>query len=76
MSRLLKYVSENAVRRLIKFDGPCCISCHDDAEEYEGTGLYQLMELEFSKDRWSEVCCSVRNEYDAWIRRRAGMEEG
>ena len=46
--------SESAIRRLIKFDGSCCMSCHDD-EEY---GI-DMREVELGKGRISYLCCTV-----------------
>jgi len=70
----MRYVPEEAIRRLVKRNGHCCDSCHDDAEQYEAENMYQLRELELGKDRWAEVCCSVGIAYDDWIKRRRAKE--
>lgn len=62
----MKYVFEDAIRRLIKFKGACCMSCHEDDELY---GDY-LIELDLGKNRYSPVCCTVSIAYDEWCERK------
>lgn len=51
--------SEKAIRRLIKFEGNCCMSCHDEEE----LGVSDMIEIELGKDRIVYVCCAVNNAY-------------
>lgn len=59
---MARWVSEEAVKRLINFKGSCCTSCHDDQDEYG----YELPEIDFNKDRYSTVCCAVLIAWEKW----------
>lgn len=59
-----RYVSENAIQKLIKHPY-CCNSCHDDADDY-GYDLIELTPEELGKNRWAEVCCEVANMFKEW----------
>jgi len=63
----MKNVSEQAIRRLIKYKGPCCMSCHDDADEFD----YEMCNI-YSEDfqRRAEVCCAVKVAFDKWQQER------
>ena len=41
-------------------DVECCGSCHEDAEEYEGTGQYQLGDYIIG-DCTYYICCAYAN---------------
>jgi len=60
---VVRYIQENAVRRLIKFDGSCCLSCHEDMDDYD----YPMLFVDFGKDREAEVCCAVHKAYEGWL---------
>ena len=59
-----KFILENTVRRLIGYDGSCCISCHEDADEWG----YALCWLDLGDGREAEVCCAVANYYKEWLK--------
>jgi len=58
-------VSEEAIVRLIKFEGSHCTSCHED----EAAG-YWMCWINLGKGREAEVCCDVKRAYDEWCRAR------
>uniref|UniRef100_A0A6M3J4N8 Uncharacterized protein n=1 Tax=viral metagenome TaxID=1070528 RepID=A0A6M3J4N8_9ZZZZ len=62
----MKYITEAAIRRLIKYNGPCCDSCHDDIDDYAYSGCC----INFGKNRVAEVCCALANAYDKWLTSR------
>jgi hypothetical protein len=51
------YVSEDAVCRLIGFEGNHCLSCHDSDD---------MQEVDLGRGRWSRACCAVKQAYDNW----------
>lgn len=57
----MKYITEKSVKRLIKFKGDCCSSCHSNNETSD------MMFIDFGKDREAEVCCLVKQEYNKWM---------
>jgi hypothetical protein len=69
----MKWISEDKVRRLIKYDGSCCLSCHEDCDEYG----YSMIGIRFSKEREAEVCCAVSNAFHEWDKKnQAAYEAG
>lgn len=60
----MKYIAENAIRRLIKYDGPCCLSCHREQDELG----YHMSYRELGKERATEICCNVVTAFDKWRR--------
>lgn len=55
--RLGKSISEDAIIRFLRRKGiraDCCDSCHSEA--IDG---YSIPEIELSRGRYAEVCCSV-----------------
>lgn len=59
---MTRWISEEKVRRMIKFYGSCCLSCHEDDDE----GYSDLIEIDFPRERVARVCCAVSVAYDKW----------
>ncbi len=57
-----RMVTEEAVRRLVKTDIDCCMSCHEDYDYYG----YSLILLDLGKNREAEVCCHVSEAFRNW----------
>lgn len=66
----MKIVFESRIRRLIKYDGPCCSSCHADMDERGYNGIH----IDFGKEREAEVCCAVANAYYKWLTNRCASK--
>lgn len=68
---MIKVIYERVIRRLIKFKGNCCDSCHDDMDNgFFATELYHE-DLGYTKkgeERYSEVCCTVKRAFDKWLK--------
>ena len=60
--------SEASIRRLIKYKGPCCMSCHDEEEE----GFSDMHEVELSKGRIVYLCCNIKNAFDVYVKDNYG----
>jgi len=67
----MKIVKEETIRRLIKFKGNCCLSCHEDSNNYD----IPMCWIDFGKGREGEVCCSVANAFDNWTTKKLLKEE-
>lgn len=56
-----KYIAEKIILRFLKLTTKdCCISCHDDQDEY----ISHLILIELGKNRYSEVCCEVARQWE------------
>ena len=62
----MKYISESVIKRLIHFTGNCCLSCHEDNDEWNDPMCW----IDLGKNRSCECCCTVVNAYDKWLNRK------
>jgi hypothetical protein len=65
-----KWINEVKIRRLIKFNGSCCQSCHEDMDDY---GYYGCS-IDFGKDRETECCCAISVAYDEWLKAKSPVD--
>ena len=64
-----RQVPEEVVCRLIGYNYHCD-SCHEDT--YYG---YPMLEIDFGKGRYAEVCCWVYSAYEEWLKKKGGNHE-
>lgn len=67
-----RWVSERAIRRLCRYTGACCASCHDDSD----AGYADMAFLDLGKGREAEVCCAVNLAFDGFRSARAEAQRG